>query len=349
MANNITSTLISTSRTATATSSAASRSPTSSSSASKNGPDVGYHDGDMAFIILCTFLALLMVPGVGFFYSGLSRRKSALSLIFISVLATAVTSIQWFVWGYSLSFSRDITSGFIGTLKNAFFIGIEGNPLLQKSAHPVPELLFAVLQGFASVIAVLLAAGAAAERGRLLPLAVFMFVWATLVYDPVACWVWNPHGGENGGWAQVMGVLDLGGGTPVHIVGGCASLAYSMVLGKRKGHGTHELNYRPHNVVSVVIGTVFLWLGWFGIIAGCVQVPNLRAVMAVATTHLAACFGGITWCMLDWRLERKLSAVGFCSGVVAGMIAMTPGAGESFPLYLLSSILAKKKKKKKWV
>lgn len=331
---NSTSTSISTTRTATASSSAATHSLPSTSSPSKFNPETGYHDGDIAFLVISIALVLLMVPGVGFFYSGLSRRKSALSLIFISILACAVTIIQWFIWGFSLSFSRDvISSGFIGTLSNAFFIGVLEQPFDENSAHKIPVLLFAVYQGLFSAIAVVLAAGAAAERGRLLPCVVFMFVWATLVYDPVACWTWNPH--ANGGWAYEMGVLDWAGGTPVHVVGGCASLAYSMVLGKRKGHGTHELNYRPHNVASVVIGTVFLWVGWFGFNAGAALAPNLKAVVSVATTNLAACVGGITWCMLDWKLERKWSAVGFCSGVVAGLIAITPGSGESLSFLFL--------------
>ncbi|KAJ4395360.1 hypothetical protein N0V85_006577 [Neurospora sp. IMI 360204] len=321
MANNTTSTSTST-RSASATTA---HSATSTSAPSNNAPNTLYHDGDIAFLILCTALVLLMIPGVGFFYSGLSRRKSALSLIFVSILACAVTSIQWFIWGFSLSFSRNFaSSGFIGTLSNVFFIGILDQPVVEKP-HKIPDLLFALYQSLFSAIAVVLAAGAAVERGRLLPCAVFMFVWATLVYDPVACWTWNPHG--QGGWAYAMGVLDFAGGTPVHVVGGCASLAYSMVLGKRKGHGTHELNYRPHNVASVVVGTVFLWVGWFGFNAGSALAANLRAVVAATTTNLAAGVGGITWCVLDWRLERKWSAVGFCSGVVAGLIAITPGSG----------------------
>lgn len=124
-----------------------------------------------------------------------------------------------------------------------------------------------------------------------------------------------------------MGGLDFAGGTPVHISSGCAALAYSIMLGKRRGHGTHELNYRPHNVTHIVIGTVFLWVGWFGFNAGSALAANLRAVMAAVVTNLAACVGGITWCVLDYRLERKWSTVGFCSGVIAGLVAITPGSG----------------------
>lgn len=255
-----------------------------------------------------------------FFYSGLARRKSALSLIWLSVMATAVTTFQWFFWGYSLTFSH--TAGpFIGDLANFGFKNVLAQPSVGSTR--IPDLLFAVYQGMFSAITVALATGAVAERGRMLPCVVFMFIWATIVYDPIACWTWNPSG-----WTFKMGGLDFAGGTPVHISSGCAALAYSMMLGKRRGHGTHELNYRPHNVTHIVIGTVFLWVGWFGFNAGSALSANLRATMAAVVTNLAACMGGITWCVLDYRLERKWSTVGFCSGVVAGLVAITPGSGE---------------------
>lgn len=281
--------------------------------------NIWYETGDIGWMITATVLVLLMIPGVGFFYSGLARRKSALSLIWLSVMATAVTSFQWFFWGYSLTFSH--TAGpFIGNLENFGFRNVLAQPSVGSTR--IPDLLFAVYQGMFSAITVALATGAVAERGRMLPCVVFMFVWATLVYDPIACWTWNPSG-----WSNKMGGLDFAGGTPVHIASGTAALAYSMMLGKRRGHGTHELNFRPHNVTHIVIGTVFLWVGWFGFNAGSALSANLRAVMAAVVTNLAACVGGITWCVLDYRLERKWSAVGFCSGVIAGLVSITPGSG----------------------
>lgn len=156
----------------------------------------------------------------------------------------------------------------------------------------------------------------------MLPCIIYMFIWTTVIYDPIACWTWNPSG-----WVFNMGGLDFAGGTPVHIASGCAALGYSYMLGKRSGHGTQELNYRPHNVTHIVIGTVFLWVGWFGFNAGSALSANLRAVMAAVCTNLAACVGGITWCLVDYRLERKWSTVGFCSGVIAGLVAITPGSG----------------------
>jgi Amt family ammonium transporter len=242
-----------------------------------------------------------------------------LSLIWLSVAATGLISFQWFFWGYTLAFSH--TAGkFIGDMENFGFRNVLGAPSVGSTK--IPDLLFAVYQGMFAAITVALAIGAAAERGRMLPAMVFSFVWSTVVYDPIACWTWNSHG-----WSFIMGGLDFAGGTPVHISSGAAALAYSLMLGKRRGHGTHELNYRPHNVTHIVIGTVFLWVGWFGFNAGSALAANLRAVMAAVVTNLAASVGGITWCLLDYRLERKWSTVGFCSGVIAGLVAITPASG----------------------
>ncbi|KAL4809552.1 ammonium transporter AmtB-like domain-containing protein [Aspergillus unguis] len=282
-----------------------------------------YSSGDIAWIITSTALVLLMIPGVGFFYSGLARRKSALSLIWLSIMSIGVASFQWFFWGYSLAFSHG-AGKYIGNLDNFGFKGVLAQPSV--GSDKVPDILFAVFQGMFAAITVALAVGAVAERGRMLPCMVFVFIWSTIIYDPVACWTWNASG-----WVFNLGGLDFAGGTPVHIVSGTTALAYSLMLGKRKGHGTHELNYRPHNVTHVVIGTVFLWVGWFGFNAGSALSANLRAVMAAMVTNLAASVGGVTWCLLDYRLERKWSTVGFCSGVISGLVAITPGSGFVTP------------------
>lgn len=281
--------------------------------------NVYYNPGDIAWMITATALVLLMIPGVGFFYSGLARRKSALSLLWLSVMSTAVVSFQWFFWGYSLAFSHK-AGKYIGALDNFGYMNVLGAPSI--GSPRIPDLMFAVYQGMFAAITVALAVGAVAERGRMLPCIVYMFVWTTIIYDPIACWTWN-----SSGWVYKMGGLDFAGGTPVHIASGCAALGYSYMLGKRSGHGTQELNYRPHNVTHIVIGTVFLWVGWFGFNAGSALSANMRAVMAAVCTNLAACVGGITWCLVDYRLERKWSTVGFCSGVIAGLVAITPGSG----------------------
>lgn len=160
------------------------------------------------------------------------------------------------------------------------------------------------------------------SASRILPAIVFMIAWTTIIYDPIAYWTWNPSG-----WMFQMGALDFAGGTPVHISAGCAALAYSIMLGKRLGDSHHEINHPPHNVTHIVTGTIFLWVGWFGFNAGSANAANMRAVMAVVVTNLSACVGGVTWCLLDYRFERKWSTVGFCSGIVAGLVAITPGSG----------------------
>ena len=278
-----------------------------------------YDKADFAWILASTALVWLMVPGVGFFYSGLARRKSALSLIWLSLISIAVVSFQWFFWGYSLTFAHD-GSAYIGNLKMFGFHNVLGAPSVGGSG--LPDILYAVYQLMFAAITPALAIGAAAERGRLLPCAVFIFVWTTIVYDPLACWTWNANG-----WLYKLGSLDFAGGTPVHISSGTAALAYSVMLGKRRGHGTRELNYRPHNVTHVVLGTVFLWFGWFGFNGGSALGANMRAVMACFVTNLAASTGGLTWMLLDYRLEQKWSTVGFCSGAIAGLVAITPASG----------------------
>lgn len=270
-------------------------------------------------MLTSTALVLLMIPGVGFFYSGLARRKSALSLICLSVLAIAVVSFQWFFWGYSLTFSHS-ANFFLGNLDNIGYKDVLAQPSI--ASNSVPDLMFAVYQGMFAAITVALATGATAERGRVLPCVIFMFIWTTVVYNPIAEWVWNPNG-----WSYKLGVLDFAGGTPVHISSGAAALAYSYALGKRTGFGTEKLNYRPHNVTHIIIGTVFLWVGWFGFNAGSALSANMRAIMAALVTNLAACLGGLSWCLMDYRFEKKWSVVGFCSGVVAGLVAITPASG----------------------
>ncbi|RKU44030.1 ammonium transporter Amt1 [Coniochaeta pulveracea] len=282
--------------------------------------NIYYSAGDFAWIMTSAALVLLMVPGVGFFYSGLARRKSALALIWLSMMSVAVVGFQWFFWGYSLTFSHT-GSAYIGDLSNFGLMKVLGQPSVGGTR--VPDLLFCLYQGMFAAITPALAIGAAADRGRMLPAIVFMFIWATIVYDPIAYWTWNSNG-----WSFKMGGLDFAGGTPVHISSGAAALAYSLMLGKRTGYSkVNGLPYRPHNVTHVVLGTVFLWVGWFGFNGGSALAANLRAVMACIVTHIAASVGGLTWCLLDYRLERKWSTVGFCSGVIAGLVAITPASG----------------------
>jgi len=283
-----------------------------------DGTSALYNLGDMAWMLTSTALVFLMIPGVGLLYSGLLRRKNALSMLLISFLAIAVGSFQWFFWGYSLAFSEGAASNhFIGDLKYFAFQNV-----LDAPSGRIPVLLYAIFQNMFACITVALACGGFAERGRLPGIILFMFVWLTIVYCPIACWTWNAEG-----WSFILGTLDYAGGTPVHISSGSAALAIALYLGKRRGYGTERLAYKPHNTFFVVLGTAFLWFGWFGFNGGSGLSSNLRGVMAVVVTQMSASTGGIVWMLMDWRLERKFSAVGFCSGAIAGLVGITPAAG----------------------
>lgn len=277
-----------------------------------------YNPGDQAYIIIASAMVLVMVPGLGFLYSGLARRKSALSLLWVCMMAVTVITFQWYFWGYSLAFSQYATNGYIGDLQKFGLMKTLGAP--SPGSPLIPDLLYAFYQmQFCAVTAAILA-GAVAERGRLVPMMVFLFCWATIVYCPVACWVWNING-----WAFKWGVLDYAGGGPVEIVSGCSALAYSMVLGRRQEK--MMLNFRPHNVSLIVLGTVFLWFGWLGFNGGSAFGANLRAVMASWNSNLTCVFSAITWMLLDYRLARKWSMVGWCSGAISGLVAATPASG----------------------
>ncbi|UKZ83949.1 hypothetical protein TrVFT333_011764 [Trichoderma virens FT-333] len=285
--------------------------------------NIFYDAGQMAWILVSSALVLLMIPGVGFFYSGLARRKSALSLILLSMVSVGVISFQWFFWGYSLTFSRT---------GNAFFGDLTQFGLMKTLAQPngstnIPDILFCLYQGMFAAITPALAIGAVADRGRMLPAIVFMFIWSTVVYDPIAYWTWNANG-----WLFKLPAYDFAGGGPVHISSGTCALAYSIMLGKRTGYNKNNgLPYRPHSVTNVVLGTVFLWVGWFGFNGGSALGMNIRAVMACFVTNLAASVGGVTWVLLDYRLEKKWSTIGFCSGAIAGLVAITPASGFVTP------------------
>jgi Amt family ammonium transporter len=278
-----------------------------------------YNGGDIAWTLASTALVWLMVPGVGFFYSGLLRRKNALSLIYLSVAVLGVVSFEWWFWGYSLAFS-DGASPFIGDLKYFALRNVQGQPSI--GSPRIPALVFCIYQCMFAAITPVIAIGAVAERGRLGPTLLFTFIWSTIVYNPLACMTWNAHG-----WSLVRGGLDFAGGTPVHISSGTAALAISIYLGKRTGYGTEKLAYKPHNTTYVILGTVFLWFGWFGFNGGSALSANVRAASACVVTNLAAAVGGLTWMLWDYRLERKWSAVGFCSGAVSGLVAITPASG----------------------
>jgi len=281
-----------------------------------------YQSGDQAFIIVASAMVLLMVPGIAFLYSGLARRKSALSLIWVVMMSFSVIVFQWYFWGYSLAFSSTATNGFIGNLDHFGLRNVLGAP--SPGSPLIPELLYSFYQMQFCAVTSALVAGSVAERGRVIPAMVFIFFWATLVYCPVACWAWSLNG-----WGFKYGVLDYAGGGPVEIGSGVSALAYSWVLGRR--NEKMMLNFRPHNISLITLGTVFLWFGWLGFNGGSAFGANLRATMACWNSCLTAMFAAMSWCLLDFRLARKWSLVGWCSGTISGLVAATPASGFITP------------------
>lgn len=288
----------------------------------KRHGDTAFDGGDVSFIIVASAMVFFMIPGLAFLYSGLSRRKSALSLIWAVSASNAVCIFQWYFWGYSLAFSPTATNGFMGNLANFGLINVLGEP--SPGSPLIPALLYAIYQMEFACVTVGILVGGIAERGRVLPAMVVTFFWMTLVYCPLACWAWNVNG-----WGYKFGVLDFAGGGPVEIGSGVGGLAYAWVLGRRQDKELQ--NFRPHNISMVNLGTFILWFGWLGFNGGSAFGANLRAIMAMWNSMIAAAFGGIVWCLIDYRLARKYSMVGFCSGTIAALVAATPASGYIKP------------------
>jgi Amt family ammonium transporter len=260
-----------------------------------------------------------MIPGVGFFYGGMVRKKNAISTIILSFAIMGIISLQWILFGYSLAFGRDI-GGVIGGLD---YLGLNGVGMEAKEGLTIPGLTFMIFQAMFAVITVSLITGSYVERIKFSSFLVFSFVWATLVYDPIAHWVWG------GGWLAQMGALDFAGGLVVHISAGVSALAMAMVIGARKGFGADPME--PHNIPTTVMGAALLWFGWFGFNAGSALAANGLAANAFVTTNTAAAAAATTWMLLSWR-HRAPSALGIVTGAVAGLAAVTPASGYVTPL-----------------
>ncbi|KAH8669672.1 ammonium transporter AmtB-like domain-containing protein, partial [Tricladium varicosporioides] len=285
---------------------------------------------DYAWMLTSTALVFMMVPGISLFYSGLRSQSTALSLIWLNMMAVSVVSVQWFLFGYSLVFSPNSTNSFIGDLSTAVFDHTTA-PLSFAGVRSgeVPALVFGLFQGMFASFTLALVTGVIAEKGRLLPFLVFGFVWTTLVYDPIAYWVWNSQG-----WATKCGILDWAGGTPVHICSGAATLAYTLMLKwyrRPSGRVRRELGLESHNMTNVLLGTMLVWFGWFGFNAGSELHANMRASSSFLATNLAATSAGITYTMLEEAFHQKWSGLGFCTGAFVGLVAITPAAGYVSP------------------
>ncbi|MCC7161033.1 MAG: ammonium transporter [Anaerolineae bacterium] len=278
--------------------------------------------GDTAWVLTATALVLVMTPALAFFYGGMVRKKNALSTLNLSFIIMALLSIQWVLYGFTLAFGPNI-GGFIGGLDYLGFAGVGAEPNGDYAAT-IPFLLFATFQMMFAVITPALITGSFVERVRFLPFLVFTVLWATLVYDPVAHWVWAV-----GGFLRNMGALDFAGGTVVHITAGFSALAFAMVIGARRGFGKAAME--PHNIPYTVLGAGLLWMGWFGFNAGSALGANPAAVNALVTTNTAAAASALIWMILSWR-DGKPSVLGIVTGAVVGLVAITPGAGYVTPI-----------------
>jgi Amt family ammonium transporter len=278
--------------------------------------------GDTAWMLISTALVLLMTPGLAFFYGGLVRRKNVLSIMMQCLILVGVISIQWVLFGYSLAFGPD-HGGVIGGLSWAGLngVGVDPNP---DYAATIPQVLFMLFQMMFAVITPALIIGAFAERMKFSAFLVFSLLWATIVYDPMAHWVWGV-----GGMLRNLGALDFAGGTVVHISAGAAALATALVVGRRKGYPDIS---PPHNLPFAVLGAALLWFGWFGFNAGSALSSGALAASAFASTHMAAAAAAVAWAALDWIRTRRPTALGLISGAVAGLVAITPASGFVTPL-----------------
>jgi len=273
------------------------------------------NSGDTAWVLVSTAMVLLMTPGVGLFYGGLVRSKTVVSMIGLSFLALALASIQWVLFGYSFAFGSDV-SGFAGGL-NYFAlggVGLDEAPL----ASNIPHLLYVAFQLVFAAVTLAILTSAVAERVKLSSFIVLAMLWTTLVYDPIAHWVWA------GGWLAQMGALDFAGGTVVHISSGFSALAIALVIGKRMGFGSYVME--PHNIPMAMIGAGLLWFGWLGFNAGSALSANGLAASALLVTNTSAAAGALTWLAASW-IKGKPSALGMVSGGIAGLVAITPAAG----------------------
>ena len=280
------------------------------------------NQADMAWMLVCSALVLLMTPGLALFYGGLARSKNAAATVMHSFMSMGIVGIVWVLWGYTLAFGPDV-GRFIGSLE---YLGLNNVSATAPGpyADNIPHQTFMIFQGMFAVIAPALITGAFAERMKFKAYVLFTVLWVTVVYAPVAHWVWG------GGWMGAMGALDFAGGNVVHINTGVAALAAAVIFGRRLGFGSDPME--PHNIPMVVLGAGLLWFGWFGFNAGSALAVDASAVNAFVVTNIGAAAGILGWTAAAWAVERRPSVIGAASGAVAGLVAVTPAAGFVGPM-----------------
>jgi len=290
----------------------------SSTALAAEGPDTG----DTAWMLVSSALVLVMLPGLALFYGGMVRSKNVLSTSMHTFAAMAIIGVQWVAFGYSLAFGGE--GSLIGGFDNLFLKGITQESL----TGTIPTYVFVMFQGMFAIITPALISGAVAERMKFSTYCVFILLWSTLVYDPLCHWVWGP-----GGWLAAAGALDFAGGTVVHLSSGVSALMIALILGKRIGY-PHE-RMTPHNLPMTLLGAGLLWFGWFGFNAGSALSSGSSAALAFTTTQTAAAAGALSWMLAEWFHAGKPSALGAASGIVAGLVVITPAAGFVTPGWAL--------------
>ncbi len=283
----------------------------------------GVNTGDTAWMLVSTALVMLMTPGLALFYGGMVRRKNVLGTIMQSFIAMGVITVQWVLFGYSLAFGPDVLH-LIGSLKwfGLSGVGMAPNP---SYAPSIPAETFMLFQMMFAVITPALITGAIAERFKFKTYLVFLLLWATVVYDPLAHWVWGV-----GGWIRALGALDFAGGLVVHVSSGISALAAAILIGRRRGYGQEPMP--PHNMTMTLIGVALLWFGWFGFNAGSALASGALATSAFVATQVAASSAALSWMFAEWYTRGKPTVLGAASGAVAGLVAITPASGYVGPL-----------------
>jgi Amt family ammonium transporter len=282
--------------------------------------------GDTAFLLVSAALVLFMTPGLALFYGGMVRNKNVLATIMQSFIIMGVVTVTWVLWGYSLAFGPDV-GGIIGNL-SWFGLRTVGLTPSADYGNTVPHLAFMAFQLMFAIITPALITGAFAERMKFTTFLVFIILWSTLVYSPLAHWVWGA-----GGWLAKMGALDFAGGTVVHISSGISALAAVCVIAKRRGYGKEQ--FIPHNLPMTITGAAILWFGWFGFNAGSALTSGGLAASAFVATHVAAATAAVTWMVTEWIHRGKPTTLGAASGSVAGLVAITPASGFVGPISAL--------------
>jgi len=278
--------------------------------------------GDTAWVLTASALVLLMTPGLAFFYGGLVRKKNIVSTIMYSFVSIGLVGIVWVLWGYSLAFGPDI-GGFIGNLEWFGLKDVSANEAGPYS-DTIPHQAFMIFQAMFAILTPALVTGAFAERMKFGSLCIFIVLWVSIVYAPIAHWVWG------GGWLGDLGALDFAGGTVVHISAGAGALVSALIIGRRIGFPEQPMG--PANVPMVILGAALLWFGWFGFNAGSSLAADGVATNAFVVTNTAAAAAMMAWLILAWLIDKKPSAIGAASGAVAGLVAITPAAGFVGPM-----------------